>query len=319
MYNLVIKKKKKDMGFQDIVYKQKHLLRKKLEKKMKECSSLLLGVMDYSDDVEGVLKAFACDNDISGRVYLLGADREQISSDVYVNGVNDKYLNKELDKKLFVSGESESFYISNTYISHTTLRPSVSAVHLIEGSKGVVGYLVLDILVRNIGGNDNLIDKKSMQLKGDPAIRENIFNSIRKMSEMDKKIDDVHSIANELVTNLGVFHIKMHYSSSRSTIWNIDNPFEYFVHTIDEILTPDVCLLYKATEYPKIATLSPSLIPLILEKFKYLRFMDDNIYLRAGSINIVNGMVGLNFSCDGSHYLNAEDFLEIAESEYGLA
>jgi len=135
---------------------------------------------------------------------------------------------------------------------------------------------------------------------------------------MDNKIDDVHSIANELVQNLGIFHIKLHYSSSRATVWSYENPFEYVVHTIEEILTPDVCLLYRERDYPRKATLDPALIPRILEKFKYLRFMDDNIYLRAGSINIINSKVGLNFSCDGSHYLDAVDFLDRAESEYGI-
>jgi len=41
-----------------------------------------------------------------------------------------------------------------------------------------------------------------------------------------------------------------------------------------------------------------------------LRFMDENIYLRAGSLNIFNGMVGLNFSCDGSHYMHWSEFLD---------
>jgi hypothetical protein len=41
-----------------------------------------------------------------------------------------------------------------------------------------------------------------------------------------------------------------------------------------------------------------------------LRFADETIYLRAASLNIVNGMVGLNFSCDGSHYMHYEEFLE---------
>jgi hypothetical protein len=34
------------------------------------------------------------------------------------------------------------------------------------------------------------------------------------------------------------------------------------------------------------------------------------LYLRAGSLNIFNGMIGLNFSCDGSHYLSYEGLLE---------
>jgi hypothetical protein len=37
--------------------------------------------------------------------------------------------------------------------------------------------------------------------------------------------------------------------------------------------------------------------------------MDEHIYLRSGSLNIYNGIVGLNFSCDGSHYMPWDDFL----------
>jgi hypothetical protein len=48
----------------------------------------------------------------------------------------------------------------------------------------------------------------------------------------------------------------------------------------------------------------------VLEQFRQLRFMDENIYLRSGSLNIFNGTVGLNFSCDGSHYMNYREFLD---------
>jgi hypothetical protein len=48
----------------------------------------------------------------------------------------------------------------------------------------------------------------------------------------------------------------------------------------------------------------------IFEIFRQLRFADKNVYLRAGSSNVINGMVGLNFSCDGSHYMPFDKFLE---------
>ena len=47
----------------------------------------------------------------------------------------------------------------------------------------------------------------------------------------------------------------------------------------------------------------------ILERFKYLRMVDENIYLRQASINLYNGMINLTFSCDGSHYMSYEEFL----------
>ena len=37
--------------------------------------------------------------------------------------------------------------------------------------------------------------------------------------------------------------------------------------------------------------------------------MDDTLYLRSGSLNIFNGIIGLNFSCDGSHYIPYDEFL----------
>ena len=34
-----------------------------------------------------------------------------------------------------------------------------------------------------------------------------------------------------------------------------------------------------------------------------------SIYLRTGTINTHNGLVGLTFSCDGSHYMHYDEFL----------
>ena len=48
----------------------------------------------------------------------------------------------------------------------------------------------------------------------------------------------------------------------------------------------------------------------VLRQLKALRFADETIYLRAASLNIVNGKLGLNFSCDGTHYLNYDEFLD---------
>ena len=41
-----------------------------------------------------------------------------------------------------------------------------------------------------------------------------------------------------------------------------------------------------------------------------LRLADQNIYLRAASMNIFNGMISLTFSCDGSHYMGWNEFLD---------
>ena len=40
-----------------------------------------------------------------------------------------------------------------------------------------------------------------------------------------------------------------------------------------------------------------------------LRLGDPTVYLRAASVNLINGLVCLNFSCDGTHYMPAQEFL----------
>jgi hypothetical protein len=48
----------------------------------------------------------------------------------------------------------------------------------------------------------------------------------------------------------------------------------------------------------------------ILESLRALRLADENIYLRMSSINLFNGMISLTFSCDGSHYMRHDEFLD---------
>jgi hypothetical protein len=38
------------------------------------------------------------------------------------------------------------------------------------------------------------------------------------------------------------------------------------------------------------------------------------LYLGTGSLNVVDGMVGLTFSCDGTHYLPDGEFLDKPDS-----
>lgn len=148
-----------------------------------------------------------------------------------------------------------------------------------------------------------------LQLKGDPAIRQGLFSQCRVESDMDRNIDDVLATVEQLMRERGVFHAKLHFSSSRATLWLASDPMRYRVHVLDEMLCPETGLAYPEFPYPADACVAPDLIRPVLERLQALRQADENMYLRSGSLNVVNGLVGLNFSCDGSHYLRAEEFL----------
>jgi hypothetical protein len=112
------------------------------------------------------------------------------------------------------------------------------------------------------------------------------------------------------MTEQGIFHAKLHFSSSRATLWSYGDPCRYRLHVLDEIINPKVCLVYEKAPYPEQAVTPPGMVHNVLKAFKMLREADETIYLRAASLNIMNGVVGLNFSCDGSHYMPAGEFLE---------
>jgi hypothetical protein len=46
---------------------------------------------------------------------------------------------------------------------------------------------------------------------------------------------------------------------------------------------------------------------------------EEGLTLQAGSINIVNGQVGLTFSAGSTHYLNYADFLANSKTIFKLA
>jgi hypothetical protein len=119
----------------------------------------------------------------------------------------------------------------------------------------------------------------------------------------------VLAVMDELVTQSGVFHAKLHFSSSRATIWLVADPYCYRILGYEALVNPDICLAYPHHPYPEKAIVPAAAVRPILDAFRRLRFADEVIYLRSGSLNIFNGMVGLNFSCDGSHYLRYDELL----------
>ena len=152
--------------------------------------------------------------------------------------------------------------------------------------------------------------KRWLQIRGDPSVRQFVFEQERIASDFDRHLDEVLARTEVLVREHGVFHAKIHFSSGQVTLWLLQDPMRYRVHIADEFLNPMFCLPYPRAPYTRLAAVPETVVPQVLSEFKRLREQDRQIYLRAGSINVINGLVGLNFSCDGSHYLDYAEFLQ---------
>ena len=246
-------------------------------------------------------------------MYAMTPDATQISDNASQAGLMPEDFGRDRSHRPYMMGldPARDMTLSEAYIGFRAGRPSVTAVQRVHRDGLLLGCLGAGFDLRDLPLTREHYQQPGQwsQIKGDPAIRGNVFRQCRVESPLDRKIDMVIPVLEELMIVYGIFHGKLHFSSSRATLWSIKDPFRYQLLNYDELVAPDICLAYPRCDYPGDAMIPKKLIRPILDTFKHLRFADKTIYLRAGSINIFNGLVGLNFSCDGSHYVPYDQFL----------
>ncbi|WP_211248818.1 PDC sensor domain-containing protein [Thiothrix lacustris] len=266
--------------------------------RLDECVRRVFGTLDYCK-----------------YVYVLDANGVQISSTANRYGVDAESRGRDRSERPYmqhIKDASVDFNLSEAYISRNKKRPSVTAIQTIRDEQGQrVGFLGVDYDLRELPHSDVIYEEPSQwrQIKGDPAIRSGLFAQQRVESVMDRHMDTVMSVHEALVLDQGVHHFQVHFSSSRTTIWHRDDPYVYRLLSNEELIDPNICLAYPRRPYFERAIVPKVDVGKVLHQFKALRFADETIYLRSASLNIVNGKVGLNFSCDGTHYLGYDEFL----------
>lgn len=248
-------------------------------------------------------------------LYVLDRDARQCTANVTPTGRREEYFGRDRKGRPYLADalSGQRFSLSQAYISRNARRPSLTAVQQIDdGAGGVLGYLGADFDLRELPLTREIYQQPQqwVQLKGDPAIRGGLFAQQRAESLMDLRIDAVLDLLTELIAVHGVFHGKLHFSSSRATLWLVDDPFRFRILDIEDLTDPGICLTYPRRPYPNEAVIPIERVKDVFAVFRDLRFMDETIYLRSGSLNIFNGIVGMNFSCDGSHYMPWNELLD---------
>jgi hypothetical protein len=248
-------------------------------------------------------------------LYLLDDTGCQITENVFNGGLMPEHMGRDRSQRPYLREalDGEVFSLSEAYLSRNARRPSLTAVqHVVSDGGQLLGYLGADFDLRELPLTRQLYTQPQqwVQMKGDPAIRGGLFQQQRINSPMDQRIDEVLDLLIDMIASHGVFHGKLHFSSSRATLWFIDDPLRYRILDIEDLSDPGIVLTYPNRDYPEDAVIPMDGVKEVFRTFKSLRFMDETIYLRAGSLNIYNGMVGLNFSCDGSHYMPWDQLLE---------
>ncbi|GMQ84211.1 MAG: hypothetical protein BMS9Abin06_0979 [Gammaproteobacteria bacterium] len=247
-------------------------------------------------------------------LYVVDTRGIQLSDNVGRGGRIAEHFGRDRSPRPYMKEASpdKDFVLSEAYISLSAHRPSITALQTLYRAGEPVGYLGVDLDLRDLPMSGDLYTEpgKWHQIKGDPAIRGTVFQQTRVESVLDQNIDQAMSILEELIVERGMFQGVLHFSSSRATVWVVDDPYRYRMLQSDALSDPDICLAYPRRPYPVDVAIPADCIGAILQGLKALRFADDTIYLRAASINVFNGLISLTFSCDGSHYMPYSEFLE---------
>jgi len=301
-------------ALQTAVARQRMLLSSRLSGRMKRLAIDCAAVWPERNALEKVLEQGLELLPYSRYLFILDDRARQITSNISHKGLLPENFGRDRSKRPYLADAiaGEKFSLSDAYISRNARRPSLTAAqHILDEDGRLLGYLGVDFDLRELPLTREVYRQPEqwMQIKGDPAIRGGLFMQQRIDSAMDERIDEVLDLVAELVEVHGVFHAKLHFSSSRATLWLLDDPFRYRILDIEDLTDPGICLAWKQHDYPDDAEIPIERVKDVFQTLRDLRFMDETIYLRAGSLNIFNGIVGLNFSCDGSHYMHWSEFL----------
>ncbi|MDH5178356.1 MAG: hypothetical protein OEZ39_06955 [Gammaproteobacteria bacterium] len=299
-------------SLQKVISAKKAALAGSIEKPLAQIAQALSPAWPDADRMDQVL--IEAGKSVPGchLLYVLDLNGRQISSNIGEN-IDAGRRGQDLSQRPYFNAglPYKGMMLSKVYLSNRSLKSCISAIYAISSKEVLSGFLVADFNVTDLPG-DNLTavpSNKWQQFKGDPAVRSTLFMQERVPSLMDQHLNEVNILLDNLMSSHGVFHCKIHYYSGRCSLWLFDDPYHYRIHHVDDIINPEICLAYPLRNYPEQAVVSPEQILLVLEHMKSLRLGDETIYLRSGSLNIMNGMVGLTFSCDGSHYISVEEFL----------
>ena len=257
---------------------------------------------------------------VPNRLYMYALDTNgiQISDNVTAEGIIQQHYGRDRSSRPYMREvvPAWGFLLSDAYLSLRVNRPSITALQLVRRGDRVLGYIGVDFDLRDLPVTSELYEESEewRQIKGDPAIRSSVFLQCRIESPMDRDIEVACAIIEELIIDRGMFQGVIHFSSSRATAWFMSDPYRYRILDAEALSDPDICLLYPAHAYPEDALIPCDRITPIMNVMKKLRLTDETFYLRSASINIFNGMISLTFSCDGSHYMSWQEFMDKDET-----
>jgi hypothetical protein len=302
-----------DTSLKDMIHRQREEIARTLHEPLAKIAGACVGAWDDRTRLNEVLNGGCRHIPSCGALFAVDREGIQISDTVSAEGANPADVGRDRSSRPYMreAVPAWGFLLSDAYVGLVNRRPSLTALHVVRRGEDLLGYVGATFNLRDLPVSARLYEElpQWLQIKGDPSIRNAVLLQTRVESPMDRNLDQVLSVIEELLIERGVFQGVIHFASSRATLWTVDDPFRYRILDDEALSDPDICLVYPCRAYADEAIIPRTRIPPLLGALKELRMMDENFYLRSASLNLFNGMISLTFSCDGTHYMPYEEFL----------
>ena len=151
--------------------------------------------------------------------------------------------------------------------------------------------------------------------RGDPSVRAQLFEQQRAPSLFDESIDQLHVIVKELLDTQRRIPYQAPLLILPADLLVARDPFCYEKFVRETVLEAGIADRFPDADYAgRVSLLNAGEIEPALGEFKRLRLTDETIYLRNAAVNLINGMINMSFSCDGTHYIDHKTFFSKLEN-----
>ncbi|MEJ2359969.1 MAG: hypothetical protein P8Z75_00880 [Gammaproteobacteria bacterium] len=299
------------MWFKETVSHKKKLLSSLLKAPIEQLARQCVQHWEQPDRLIKTLQASLCKLPHCQLLYAVAPDGLQLSANITRGGIDNTWRGQDLSARPFLQGilPFRGMVLSAAYLSQRSMQPCITALQAVRQDERLLGFVAADFHLKDLPNMSGTPLQRMQQFHQEADQLRHRQQPSQRHSAVDQNIDYLIYVLSTLMQEHGIFHCRLHFASACACLWSMDRPMDDALHSVDELLDPALFQRYPKRSYDSHTRLELDRIPLVFTQLKALRQTDDRVYLRSGSVNIINGRIGLSFSSDGSHYMSSDEFL----------
>lgn len=294
--------------FNDTVSHKKKFLASMIKAPFDQLAQACGSVWASTDELSQCLQRQLCKLPHCQLLYAIDTRGKQHSANIARNQVDNTWRGQDLSARPYLKGNLpyQGLVLSAAYLSQRSMQPCITAMQAVRHNDQLLGFLAADFHLKDLPVMNSPALRRAQQLSSGSADQ---VKPTRISSGVDDNFDYLTYVFITLMQEHGVFQLQVHFTSARCVLWSIDNPLQYRLHTVEELMQPALFMQYPKQTYIRQANTDQEKIPFVMAQIKALRDGNDTNYLRSASLNIINNLVSLTFASDGTQYIAIEDFL----------